>query len=226
MKKILALILAVAMVFTFAACGGNEDVRGDQIVNGSEANDGASVSSDAEFSLGSTDGLTYENKFIGLGCKLDSDWTFYTDDQIKQLNNATADMAGEEFVEAVKNASIVYDMYAVSSNQMDNINVNLEKINSVQLAVLDIAQNFENIFPTLKQTFENMGYTNISYEVGTVKIGNKDFTSLSTTAQINGIKMYQTAIAVKCNGYLANITVTTFNENNVNNIFAKFYTVK
>lgn len=226
MKKILALVLAVAIVFVFTACAENKDIRGDQTVNGSIVEDNNSASSEAEFSLGSTDGLTYENKFIGLGCELDSGWAFYTDEQIKQLNNVVTDMAGEEYAEAMKNASIVYDMYAVSNNQMDNINVNLEKINAVQLAVLDIAQNFKNVFPTLKQSLENMGYTNISYEVGTLKIGDRDFTSLNTTAQINDINMYQTIIAVKCNGYLANITVTTFNDNNVSDILAKFYTVK
>ena len=30
-------------------------------------------------------GITYENKFIGIGCKLDSNWAFYTDEEIKEM---------------------------------------------------------------------------------------------------------------------------------------------
>ncbi len=221
MKKVFALLLVVAMLCSFAACSGAvdpEDVRGEQ-----SGNEDPSADAEKEFSLGDTQGLTYENKFIGLGCTLDDGWTFYTDDQINQLNNLTADLAGEEYQEAIKNATVIYDMYAISSNQLDNINVNLEKVDPIKLAVLDITNNYEQIYPTIKQSFENMGYTDVSYEIGKVKIGDKEFASLDTSAQISGIKMYQTIFSVKCNGYLANITITSFQEDTTDAILAKFY---
>ena len=180
---------------------------------------------DEEFSTGAVNGLTYRNKFIGLGCNLDSGWTFYSDAQIKQLNNIAADMAGEEYKEALKNATVIYDMYAVSSNQQDNINVNLEKVNPVQLAALDIAENFNTLLPLLKSSLENMGCQNITHENTTVKIGGKSFNCLKLTSDINGMKMYQTLIAKKCDGYLANITITAFDEATINNLISKFFLV-
>lgn len=218
MKKLLALLMALVMVFTFAACGTNNgDIRGEQ--TGGE-------SSEAEFSLGSASGLTYESKFIGIGCKLDEGWTFYTDAQIKELNNVAEDMAGEEYSEAMKNATVVYDMYAVSGNQTDNISVNLEKANAVQLLTLDIAKNFEAVYPTLKTSLENIGCTDVNYTLGKVTIGGKEFDCMDVTSKINGIAMYQKLVAKKCNGYLANITITTVNEDATDDIIAKFYLVK
>lgn len=180
---------------------------------------------DDGFSVGAVNGLTYKNRFIGIGCNLDSDWTFYSDAQIKQLNNVAADMAGDEYKEAMKNATVIYDMYAVSSNQQDNININLEKVNPVQLATLDIAENFTALLPLLKSSLENMGCQNITHENTTVKIGGKSFNCLKLTSDINGMKMYQTLIAKKCDGYLANITITAFDEATINNLIGKFYLI-
>lgn len=224
MKKIIAVLLAILMIVSLSACGKTpteDDVRGEQTENES-----APQNSEVEFSLGTVEGPVYENRFIGLGFRLKEGWTFYSDEQIKELNNLAAEVAGEDYVELLKDSALVYDMYATSSDQMSNVNVNLEKVNALQLAAINLATNFENSFPTLEQSFSNMGYTNISHEVGTITIDNKEFTSLSVTGEINGVKMYQKHIAVKCYGYLANIAVTTFNEDTTDDIYADFYVVK
>lgn len=230
MKKLTALLLALIMLFSFTACNKKiprDNVRGEQTENTISSNEEEnSATASEEFSAGDTEGLTYENKFIGLGCRLDSNWSFYSDEQIKELNNIATDLAGEEYEKALENADLVYDMYAINSNQTDSINVILEKVSSLQLAALDITENFETIFPTIKQSLENMGYTNVTYEIGSIRIDDREFANLNTVAEINGIKMYQSTIAVKCGGYLANIAVTTFNDNLTASIFDKFYVVK
>ena len=232
MKKLLALLLVLVMVFSFAACGRDsdspdeDDIRGEQIENNDLKDKTSSVSSEAEFSLGATTGLTYESKFIGIGCKLDSDWSFYSDEQIKELNSVTTEVAGEEYAEMMKNATVVYDMFAAQSDQLANVNVVLEKADKNTLKDLDVAENFNKTIPTLKETFENMGYTGLTYEVGTVTIDGKEFTCLNTSAEISGTKMVQKAIGIKCNGYLATVTVTAFGENDANDIINKFYLVK
>lgn len=232
MKKLFILLLAVAMVISFAACGSTDDVRGDQIDNTvsddfSSDNDSiASGSQDEQFSLGVVDGLTYENDFIGLGCTLGNDWTFYTDEQIRELNNATIDMAGEDFAELMENATVIYDMYASKNDTFDNINITLEKVDVLQLIGLDIESNYEQLAPTMIQSIENMGYSNVTYEIGTATIGGEEYASFDLTAEIQGVKMYQTSISIKCNGYLANISVTTYEQNKVNDILKNFYLTK
>lgn len=266
MKKLLAILLALTMIFAFAACGSTpseEDVRGEQNVNTTQANtptedtnepagdvidtpagdtnepsgdvidtpteeatEPTEETTEAEFSLGDVQGLNYENAFIGIGCNLPSDWTFYTDEQIRELNNMTLDLAGEEFEAAITNAQLIYDMCAVSNDQLKTINVNLEKIDPVTLAMIDLADVYQQNTALVKQGLENMGYSDLTFDYGTVMIEDETFACMRTTAQYNGATMYQLGFATKCNGYIANFTIATFNENTVDDVLSYFYLIK
>ncbi len=233
MKKLFVLLLALVVVMTFAACGSQENIRGEQRVEGSSSTEDVSgsesedkVNSDEKFSFGDVKGLTYENKFIGLGCTLGSEWTFYTDEQIKELNNIALDAAGEEIEESIKNSDIIYDMYVERNGGIDNINVNLEKANPAQLALIDLEDYYLNAASTLVSSYENMGFTNITYKTGSVNIGGKAFECLNVVSEIQGIKMYQSVITIKCSGYLANVTFTTTGEDAIAELANMFYLTK
>ena len=230
MKKILVFAFTFVMLLSLCACAPEiDDIRGTQTDNTIteqptlQTEDPVSTPNPENFSFGTASGLTYENEFIGIGCTLPEGWTFYDDAQIKELNNLSADMAGEEFAEIIEDASIIYDMMATGSNQADSVNINLEKIDALRLLTLDLAKNFENVMPTIKEAFENMGYTNITSKIGTLEIDGKEFVSMDTQAEINGVTLYQKQFAVKCNGYLANITVSTYFENTAESILDNFY---
>ena len=217
MKKLVAFLLLFALVFAFCGCQSDEnDIRGtyddtSSTVSDEKGND--TNSDDGEFSTGNRAGNIYKSDFIGISYKLDNGWSFYNDQKINELNNIATDLTGDALKEAIKNATVVYDMCAVDENQLNSVNVNLEKVNVAQLLALNIANNFKAVAPTLVDSFKNMGYTNIEYKVTTVKVDGKDMDALYTTAEINGVKMYQTMFAKKCNGYLANFCITTFGEN-------------
>ena len=219
MKKVLAMILAVVMLLSMAACGSG-DVRGVQSNNQS-----STEPTDKEFSVGAVSGLTYENEFIGIGCKLDGEWTFSSDEEIREMNNVTAEMAGEEYRDMIKDASVIYDMHATHSNGLDNIIVNLEKVNPLQLIGLDLADNYEALLPTMRDAFENIGYTDIEFNISTVTIDGKEFTALYVNAVIAGYEVYQANIAIKCNGYLASVSVTTYGQEALNQVLKSFYLV-
>ncbi len=221
MKKISLLVMCLALLLSLCACGGgNEPVRGDQINHNEET-----TAPEESFSMGKIEGLTYESKFIGIGCNLPAGWSFYSDEQIRALNNATADMAGEDYQNLMENATLVYDMYATSADGLENVNVNMEKLNAVQILALDVEQNFLTVAPTLQSTMEGMGFTNYQYATGTVTIDGEEFVCLNTQMEIAGAPLYQTLIGVKCNGYLASITVTASSQENVSAILEGFYTI-
>lgn len=229
MKKLICIALALCLALSFTACFDStnpEDISGDEATQTPLLTPTPTPEAEPEFSMGTTSGLTYENKFIGIGCKLKSGWSFYSDTQIKELNNVTKDMAGEEFKQAMENATIVYDMYASSSNQVDSINVNLEKVDPKLLANLDVSKNLENSFSLIKQSLENIGYTNVSYKMGTVSIEDKSFVCMTITSQIQGINFYQKSICIKCNGYLANVTLSSLELDTINDLVESFYLVK
>ena len=216
MKKLISGIL-VLMLMLLAACG-EQDIRGSKIDSNANAEE-------SEFSVGKINGLVYENAFIGIGCKLDSNWSFSSDEEIRQMNNITTDIMGAEYQEILENADIVYDMAAIHANGLDNINVNLQKVNPLQLAALDLNAHYETQFDMLRDAFENMGYTNIRLEVGQVTIGGENLPVLFNRADIGEYTICQVCIAIKCNGYLANVTVSTFDESTLNDLLACFYLI-
>lgn len=247
MRKLLTLMLCGMTILSLVACSktsSEDDVRGEQIVKEAStdknpsteevtntSNEAVSVTDNEEtedksFSMGKSAGLIYENAFIGLGCTLEEGWSFYTDEQIKQLNNFATDAAGEDFEELINNAPIIYDMLAVDANQMNNINVNLEKVDQSVLSSVNLNDVFSQNLPMLEEALDNMGYVNVQSKLITVTIDGEDFSAINTSGEINGLGMYQKSIGVKCNGYLATITVTTYGEDTTNDILANFYVIE
>lgn len=229
MKKLIAGILVLIMALSLCACFNDAPIRGEQIIpNATENNipvDGGEETEGPSLSLGEISGLTYESKFIGIGCQLPAHWCFYTDEQIREINNFTVDAAGEELQQAAENATIIYDMMASDGDGMSNIAVNLEKVDPLQLVLMDVRTNLENTIPIMQSTLENLGYTDVVCTVDTVTIDDREFDCLYTNSVISGFQMYQCTISIKCNGYLASIAVTAFGQEELNELLDGFYLV-
>ncbi len=221
MKKIIGVLVTVMLMFTVCGCQPDEaDVKGTY--ENSTENVSPDVETEKEFSTGKVNGNVYKNEFIGISYTLDEGWSFYDEERIRETNEMVMDMAGEEYEKIIREADIVYDMCATDSDQLNNININLEKIDNIQLLSLDIAKNFEAIMPTLEETLTNMGCENISHRIDKIEVDGKKVDALFVTADINGVNMYQTLFQKKCNGYLANITVATFFEDTTLDLIDNF----
>lgn len=195
-----------------------ENVEADKVENEEEAGD--------DFSLGSTDGLVYESAFIGLGCTLPGDWTFYSDAEIMQLNNYTASVMGEEYEALLKDAQLVYDMYAVDGTGMNSINVTLEKIDNRTLMAIDVADIYSQNATMFEEMYTSMGYSNVKIEQVTFDIEGEEFDGIELSGEINGFVLYQKCFGVKCNGYLASIAITAYNDENITDtIISNFYLI-
>lgn len=241
MKRVLALVLSLIMVLSFAACGEEPDVRGEQIVNGTEnanttldtteANDDdvadttAAAEDEKELALGAIDGLTYENAFIGIGCTLDSSWTFSTEEEIMALNNMGAELIAEEYQEALKNATVIYDMMATKDNMTDTIQVVLEKLNPLQIVALNVADNYNAVSDVLKQTYESAGGSDYKDEISKLTIDSETFDAMNVSVNINGVTIYQTILSIKCGSYLATITFTATEAAAISEIVEGFYLI-
>lgn len=210
MKQLLSLFLAIILTLCLCACQPQEPERGDQIDSGKA------------FSLGVTDGIAYESSFIGLGFQLPEGWNFYSDEQIREINDQTADIAGEEYLKAMENATVFYDVFAIDSLG-NSININLEKVNAAQLLLLDLESNYVSAFDMIKASYENMGCEGCEYAIDSVSIDGKDFPCLNITADFSGVSLHQCIITVKCNGYLANISITVVGENTISQLVDNFY---
>ena len=104
MKRILLCALAAAMVLAMAGC----DLL--SMFNKEEP----TPTTPKELELGVIEGQKYENAFIGVGYNLDDSWTFYTDERIKEMNKYVEDRADENYLDLIKNSTMIYDMMATN----------------------------------------------------------------------------------------------------------------
>ncbi len=230
MKKILALILVLIMVFSLSACGlvdnivGNY-IRGTQYEVNTEAVEipAETVAEEKDFSVGHVSGATYESEFLSIGCPLPDSWSFYSDEEIKELNNMATDLAGEEYEKLMKEATLVYDMMASSNDQMSSLNIVLEKSNAAAVAMFDLNKNGDTIAQSAKSSLESIGFTDVNYTITTTEFLDEEAQCLKWDMKMGTVDYYEMQVFVKAFGYLATITVASDDLAVCENIIASFY---
>lgn len=205
------------MLFTLCACDNDDaaknddedDVRGSVTTTPTQGStpDNNQNTTEPEFSLGQTSGSTYTNEFLGLEFVAPAGWTFYTDEQILQMNNIASGYYDEKTKEQLKNASIVYDMLATQPSTNNTVNVNLQKLLPIQLANLNIKKELESQISVVRTSLQNMGMTDITIEYQKVTVDGKEYDALVVFAKANNVPMYEVCFAFRKSNYLASVTV-------------------
>lgn len=225
MKKIIALMLVLVMVLSLSACGlfSEDDIRGTQTTANTEALTDDAETEEKEFSVGQMSSGKYESEFLSIGCPLPENWSFYTDEEIKELNNMSSDLAGEEYQKLMEEATLVYDMMASSTDQISSLNIILEKSNAATVAMFDLESNGDTIAQTAKPSLENIGFTDVNYTITTTKFLNNDAQCLKWDMKIGTENYYEMQVFVKAFNYLATITVASNDLTLCEDILASFY---
>lgn len=207
--------MVVFMLFSMAACSfeTTDDVRG------SISND---QNNEDKVSLGETKNNSYKNEFLGLSCTLPSEWVFYTEEEILELNDIVKDAVDEDVAEAIENATIIYDMYASNPNDYSSVNVNMEKHSSVQIAALNLKTVLESQFETIIDTYENMGYTNVQVKYEKITVDGKEFDGAVITADIADYEFSSVVFCFKKGRYIANVTVGALSDETMKSILGCF----
>ena len=224
--KLLALALSVMMVLSlFTACDLLSKLENDDDDDGKVRGTVSQAAQAAEFSLGTTTGSKYENEFIGIGFAAPDGWTFYTDAQIKELNQATADMMDEEYAEVISRASLVYDMMVQDSATGSSVNINMEKATAAAVKQLDLEEYLENNLSAVSDSLSSMGFTVTDNKISDVTLAGKATKGLWLKSTYSGVEMYQLVMPIKCNDYIAVATVTTVGGDTTSDVLDCFYAV-
>ena len=221
MKKILAIILASLMLLSLTACGNDENLRGE--TSGGEQAADTNTEEEKEFTLGTTSGATYKNEFLGIGADLGEGWTFYTDEQIKDLNKLSFDMVDEDIAKQLENAPLIYDMYASANEGADTLNLNIENIGLTNSTLISTETYLDNSMPTLKTALESMGFENVTAEKSTITFAGKTENCIKIHATVSGVDFYETLVCVKKGKYLVCVTAGSLVENRTEDHLSKFY---
>ena len=234
-KKVLTIVLALGALLAYSACNSINDIRGT-VKADAPANEitGEGMSADAEteaaieanepFSLGHTANNTYENPFLGIGCKFDDAWTFSSDDEIKSniltASGSLQDDATDVIDNAMSNGNFIVDMMVVNEATESNVSVGIAKSDkTTEEEYIDL------MVDTISSTMESAyGLTNVKVEKTTVNLAGKPHFATKMTATMgNGFEVSQIQVAYQKGSYMTCITASAFGDETADDLLAAFY---
>ena len=177
---------------------------------------------EGDFAPGAAADGRYTSEFLGIGCDLGEDWTFYTDEQIREANQISQELVGEELADTLKNASYVTDMIAYGA-MSSTVNVCVENLGMIYGSVLSEEQYVKIALPTLEEAMNNMGGSDLKIRSGDMAFAGKTHQAIFISLDLNGTTIYETLVCVKKGRHMGVITATGLSEETVNGILETFY---
>lgn len=204
LSRFSALLLAVLIPLSLAACGG-----GGQ-------------STDKEFSAGVTDGNTYTNEYFGFAATLDENWTMLTKDQITQITGQTAEALDDEnLAKMYDDGKVVMEMYGVRSDN-STVNITVENLGTLNGAKYDESGYVDESLKQLPDQLSAGGFTDIKTEKTTVIFAGTEHDGITITANVQSTAVHEVLACVKVGNYVAVITAVTFGDSNPSEILDLF----
>lgn len=240
MKKSLAVLLILVLVFSLAACstdsepvgqitGENEQTATDNDAN-TETSEDESLPQDEQadlpFSLGTTSGTTYENKTLGIGIRLDNSWTFTKRERLAQLIGQTTEYLSEDVAKMPESDNYVYDMLAVAAGGSTNILIFYENMGTLYGALVDEGTYVNRAIKVLETSLSKSAMTLISADKTTYTIEGKSFVGIKVHSQAKGVDIYHAMLCIEVGNYMSSTIITTHFADNTSEILKNFYLVK
>ena len=190
MKKAISLILTLALVLALPM---------------------AALAEEDSFGAGTSDGTTYWNETLSIGCSMDENWYFYSDEEIMENVQATAGQLKDDLAEAIKDAGSMMDMMAVSV------------VNSL---LMDEAKYVELSLAQLSDALEQMGITVSDIGQDEMEFAGSKHPCIRLTGTIEGFELFETLVVVKTGRTIIVVTACSYLEDTTDEILSHFYTEK
>lgn len=201
MKKLLSILLIVAMVFTMAGC--SLDIKG--LLGG--LSELPTTTPSKTLTRGTIEGTVYTNEFLGFTFTRPSSWVYSTDDEIAAALNIGLEALGQEkFKESLENSDSLYDMMVKDILTGNNVSVGYENLKASLSSNITEEQYLEAV-KTQLAAIPNMQYT-FSDTGETIKLGDTTFYKMVCTAEYSGFTMTQVYYLHKVDNYMGFIIAT------------------
>ncbi len=248
MKKTVVLFLALVLMLSLVSCsidfGDDSDVHGKVSDNEEEKGEDKEdkeedtekeaekggeeqKSSDSDFDIGKASGKTYRNEYLGIGITLDSGWTFYTDEEIAELNNIIIDEVDDEKIkESLKKSNSFYDAFAIDKSG-SSLQIIFEKaIGYSHFSVEDyIDLVFKNgVMDSSVKQLENQGLSDIKAAKTEIKVDGKTLPGIEISGMFNGKAYKQIFVVLKKDSYFVSVVAASLGK--TEEIIGKMYFIK
>ena len=232
--RTISAFITLSLILSLAACG-EKNVSGSVTTPTAKTkvgwtNTAEPTTEEAAFETGSTQGGVYTNNFIGIGCQLDENWSFYNEEQLADLNGLVLDAMddealSEQFAQSVENGKTIYDMCAVSADGLANINIVIENLGLVLGTSLDESGYVDLGMQTIMKSFDSIGASNVSVEKISVEFAGASRSAFSVYAEQSDVPLYEKGICIKQDKYMAIITICSYYEDITDDLAALFYSL-
>ncbi len=191
-KKILTVVIAMAMVLATTACG-----------------------SSANFERGTVEGNVYTNTSVGIKATVPEGLTVADEATVKEFEDAAlASLETQNLTDAQKEklaSAMIYD--AVITSELGT---------SIQIAAEDMKQTMgvkakadvylDSLKETTKTSYESMGCTVEFSDVDTVALGGQDFSHIDISIDLSGYAVKQEAYCRVVGNYMYYMIVTNMGD--------------
>lgn len=249
MKKLISLLLALAMALSLAACGSSTESPKGEITpleqtedttekqeqtqpadpESSEQKQSQETAEDNSFSLGAMQGGTYENAYMGIACTLDESWVYKTAEEMQDISGMTKEMFEGSDLDLSAYGQIL-DMMAECTDPMASINIQYTALGTQDRLFHAMAGEEGLIDATLEQkdmlvsTYAQAGIEVSAMEKVTVQFCGEDRFAIHTTASIQGLDYYILQLFYTNIGpYYVTITLGAFVEDTTPQLAELFY---
>ncbi len=234
-KRILTAALALVMLLALlAGCAGG-DPKGTVEPLPSTTPEGSEPAGDGDaeelFQAGSAEGGTYTNEMLGLGCTLDSAWTFASDEEIA----ATFGMAKELIEQAetgveLDDTQTFTDLYVYADEGARNINIQVQTLGALEggaMKQMSEEEILDNILPILTQTMESAyaGVGTVTCEKADARFLGEDHRAIAMVTTAQDTNLYQKQVYLPQGRYVAIVTCTSVGEDTTDELLELFYKV-
>lgn len=199
MKRMIALLLVLTIVFSFAGCDKENE---------------------KPYIAGITEGNVYTQDYFGIKCTLPDEWYFYTDEQIAQVKGYTQDLLSEDYAKILEKSGSVMEMYASDEDTgVYTLNVNVEKLSSAKFTE---KQCIDKSIEQIKGALESSGFNLDTCESVKLNFAGKECSGVNIKGDFQGMAMYQKIAVIKDGRYLICIGACSFVEDRNDEILGFF----
>ncbi len=156
---------------------------------------------------GETTDTAYTNESLGITFTKPLNWTFYTDEQIAELMDISADMYKDK--DLIKSADItsVIDFMAVKNGNTNNVNLSIENLAVTGNKKITEEEYLEITKKNINEQVAGMSYT--FSESKTVKLGEEEYLMIEASCNYSGIQLTQFIYVRKVDKFMVCVTATT-----------------
>lgn len=179
--------------------------------------------------FGSVSAGIYTNDTLSIGCKIGDDWTYYTEEEIMELNQTTLEILSDPDVAMVDPDDVetlnFIDMYASSADASANVNVGITRLSVIEAYTLT---EEEIVAASLEQSissYETMGFSDCVGAVEVCSFLGKEYPAMKMEATLYDTPIYLTQVYIKEGRNFGVISVSCFGNDITDEILSWFYTI-